>query len=102
VNIYDLYHHVRSKEPLLCHDTVAELSVYSRENNKLYPLESAKTTCMKFLLRRFVGVHGMRWDDWGIQLVTEAEYNQSKKDMHNLGELARRLAGSQIRGLMRS
>lgn len=102
MNIYDLYDHVRSKEPLLCHDTVAELSVYSRDNNKLYPLESAKTTCMKFLLRKFVGVRGMKWDDWRRKLVTEAEYNQSKEVMRKLGDLARRQAGSQSRGLMRS
>lgn len=57
---------------------------------------------MKFLLRKFVGVRGMKWDDWRRKLVTEAEYNQSKEVMRKLGDLARRQAGSQSRGLMRS
>jgi L-alanine-DL-glutamate epimerase-like enolase superfamily enzyme len=59
--------------PFRRHRDVAALSKYSRDNNKLYPLHLAKTTCMKFLLREFESVPGYVWDDWKRELVPKSE-----------------------------
>jgi hypothetical protein len=51
VNIYNLEHYKRNKTPIRYFKCLEDLSKWSKENHRIYPLGLAKGTVMKFLLR---------------------------------------------------